>query len=258
MSAKYPILIVDDEPFLRMSLKLILSHVGYQIEEAGTASEALNLASAQRFDLIFLDLQLLDHDGLQLLPKLKKMQPLTPVLILTADGSLERAAQAMRMGAYEYLLKPVEPGRIIAQVDDILRQRRIPLVEIKEQRKNPAAKVITSEDCPSIRDLSGETTLEAGDLALNLLEQTVRVKERYIRVPPCTFEYLVTLYKHSPRVVPFQILVGESQGYWLSALEAQDLARWRIYRLRNALEEHPGDPRYIISEPGIGYRLKIK
>lgn len=255
MESLNSILIVDDEPFLRMSLKMILAHVGYQTEEAGTATEALFLASTHHYDLIFLDLQLHEDSGLEILPKLKLLQPRAPILILTADGSLEKASLAMRMGAFEYLLKPIEPGRIITQVDDILRQQRMSSEPISPVESNGPFYPLISEKCSPQQE---DTILESGDFVLDLKNQVVIVNERHISLPPCTFVYLVTLFRHAPNVVPFRVLVGEAQGYWLPTIEAQDLARWRIYRMRNALESDPGQPYYIVSEPGVGYRLNLE
>jgi two-component system KDP operon response regulator KdpE len=78
---------------------------------------------------------------------------------------------------------------------------------------------------------------------------------RLIPLPPSAFDYLVTLVRHAPNPVPFETLVMQSQGYEMSRAEAQEMARWRIHQLRQALEPDPQNPRYILTERGMGYRL---
>lgn len=253
MSASKPILIIDDEPYLRLTLGLILSRAGYQIEEASTAADGMYMASIQPFDLILLDLQLPDREGLEILPELRALQPRTPVVILTANGSIEKAAEAMRRGAYEYLLKPVSPGEIIAQVDDILHQRGTGI-----EPAHYSVEELTAEDCTHGPLAPDDQIVRAGEVVLDLQNQVVFVREQAVTLPPCTFDYLVTLARHAPRPVDYATLVGESQGYWLPAVEAQDLARWRIYRLRRAIEVDPGEPRIIITQAGVGYRLAAR
>jgi len=97
--------------------------------------------------------------------------------------------------------------------------------------------------------------INLGDFYVDVKNRTVHVKHRNITFPACTFEYLVTLLQHSPHPVSYFDLVGESQGYLLTPIEAQDLARWRIYRLRKVIEETPNDPQYILSVPGFGFKL---
>jgi two-component system, OmpR family, phosphate regulon response regulator OmpR len=235
MSTSNAILIIDDEPFLRSTLAVILRRVGYTTGEAGDAQEALKILSDRHFDLIFLDLQMPDRDGLALLPELLSLRPGIPVLILTANGSLEKAVEALRLGARDYLLKPIEPGQIITRVDDILKEK---------------VKAATAEPSNQIIGL--------GPYALDLKQRKIRLDDKTVPLPTCTFEYLAVLAHHAPEPVSYQDLVAEAQGYKLTKVEAQDLARWRIYRLRKILEADPREPVYILSIPGFGYRLALQ
>ncbi len=209
--------------------------MGYTTGEAGDAQEALQILAAKPFDLIFLDLQMPDRDGLDLLPELLRLSPGIPVLILTANGSLEKAVEALRLGARDYMLKPIEPGQIITRVDDILKD--------KGQAAAP--------------DTSGQI-VELGPYTLDLIKRQVRLEDQAVPLPSCTFAYLATLARHAPEPVSYQDLVAETQGYKLTKVEAQDLARWRIYRLRKILEADPREPVYILSIPGFGYRLVLQ
>ncbi len=231
-STSYVILIIDDELFLRSTLAVILQRVGYTTQEAGDAGEAIQTLSDTHIDLVFLDLQMPDRDGLELLPEIVRDYPDIPVLILTANGSLEKAVEALRLGARDYLLKPVEPGEIITRVDDILKDK-------------------SKVDLPD----SSDQVLELGPYTLDFELRQVRFENRAFPLAYCTFEYLAVLARHAPEPVSYENLVNEAQGYRLDKVEAQDLARWRIYRLRKILEADPREPEYILSVPGFGYRL---
>lgn len=99
--------------------------------------------------------------------------------------------------------------------------------------------------------------LQRGAFTLDLQEQRILMKNRSIQLPPCTFDYMVTLVQRAPRAISYQQLVSASQGNRLSRLESQDLARMRIYLLRKAIEENVNDPVYIRAVPGYGYRLAV-
>lgn len=97
--------------------------------------------------------------------------------------------------------------------------------------------------------------LRIGPFLVDLQSQQTMINQQHVPVPPCTFNYLVTLMRHSPNPVSYQTLVAEAQGNKIPRLEAQDLARWRIHMLRKAIEPNIMKPRYVVSVDGVGYRL---
>ena len=117
------ILVVDDEENLRRTLALILQHEGYGVMTAASVGEARACLGTGGFDLVFLDLKLPDGDGLSLLPEMRSRYPGMPVLILTAHDKLGVALEAVRGGARDYLLKPVDPPVLLARVKEVLAER---------------------------------------------------------------------------------------------------------------------------------------
>jgi len=122
MPGKKSILLIDDEENLRRTLAMILAREGYQVDTAATIKEARERVETSTYNLIFLDLKLPDANGLSLLPELRKRFPNMPVLILTAHDKLDSAVEAVRQGARDYLLKPIDPLLIIQRVKEILAE----------------------------------------------------------------------------------------------------------------------------------------
>jgi DNA-binding response OmpR family regulator len=268
MATNDTILIVDDEPKLSRSLALILQRAGYKVTTAGTAREGLQLLQAGAYDLVFLDIKLPDQTGIQLLPQIRGLYPDMPVLILTAHASLDTAIEAVRAGASDYLLKPIEPEAILARVNKIHENQKQP----KRRRE------ITTQIQALLEELhksNGDETspfglvegsspndparyMKRGALVLDLHTRHVLLNERNILLAPSTFDYLVTLMRHSPQPVPYDKLVLESQGYQgLSRIEAKEITRWQIHELRKSLEEDLRHPRMVITVREVGYRLVI-
>src|SRR5688572_18660610 len=139
MRRQYTVLIVDDEEPLRLSLSLILQKENYHVTTAGNVEEALDCLQRQEYDLMFLDLNMPGRSGIELLLKVHNRFPHLPVLILTAHAALESAIQAVRLGARDYLIKPVEPVLILTRVAEILAEgeepaRKKEIVRSEERR----------------------------------------------------------------------------------------------------------------------------
>lgn len=267
MGTNHSILIVDDEPNLRRSLGLILQRAGYTITSASNASEALHLLQAGAFDLTFLDIKLPDQNGIQLLPKIRELYPDMPVLILTAHATLDTAIEAVRLGARDYLLKPIDPEKILSRVEGILNEQKPKRRrEIATQMQNLLTE-LQSIDGKEAPGSGAETTativdparyLKCGPLVLDRHTHTVQMNENNTSLPPSTFEYLVTLVRHSPNPVTYEKLVTESQGYQhVTRIEAREIARWQMHEIRKILESDPRHPQMIITVRDLGYRLVV-
>lgn len=265
--ASHTILVVDDEANLRTTLALILQREGYFVTTASDMASARKLLQAGAFDLMFLDLKMPQVDGLALLPEIRRLFPDMPVLILTAHATLESAIEAVRQGARDYLLKPVDPPLIIARVSAVLADSKQPRRrrEIMSEMRSLLTELgqMSDLDEPD-RDPSGVQPrngparyLQRGPFNLDLHARHATLGDQPVNLSPTAFDYLVTLVRHSPDPVTYGVLVMESQGYKPSAVEARDLARWRIHELRKALESDPRRPEIIITVRNVGYRLIV-
>ncbi len=123
MPAKVAILVVDDEENLRRTLAMILTRQGYRVDVAATVKEARQRLESSSYDLTFLDLKLPDANGLTLLPDLRRRFPNMPVLVLTAHDKLDSAVEAVRQGARDYLLKPIDPPIILQRLREVLKEK---------------------------------------------------------------------------------------------------------------------------------------
>ncbi len=266
MPIKDSILIIDDEPKLSRSLAMLLQRAGYMVTTAVDAASGLKLLEAGAYDLVYLDIRLPDQSGIQLLPQIHGLYPEMPVVILTAHATLETAIGAVRAGARDYLLKPINPEDILARTKKILDEQ----VQPKRKREiTTQIQALLSElnagDHASAPTQGGKATtasvdparyLTRGDLQLDLHTREVSLGGRGISLAPSTFDYLVTLMRHSPNPVPYETLVKESQGYQaISRIEAKEMTRWQIHELRKALEEDLQRPHLVITVRDVGYRL---
>lgn len=267
MTLQDTILIVDDEDRLRLSMSLILQKENYRVTMASTAEEALKCLQLQEYDLMFLDLSLPGMSGIDLLVEVHKLVPQMPVLILTAHAALESAIQAIRLGARDYLIKPVEPVTILTRVREVLAESEQPARKkeivgqlqalLDELQKIEGEQMTPAGPLAALPSDNPAQFLKMGPFELDLHERHATLNGRYIPVTGIYFDYLVTLLRHAPKTVGYQTLVKESQGYDVAVAEARDLARWRIHELRKLIEEDPEHPQYILNVRGTGYRLAV-
>ena len=265
MTSAYTILIIDDEPNLRRSLALILQRAGYAVSTAECAEQVHQYLQAGAYDLVFLDLKMPDINGLELLPQIRQVYPEMPVLILTAHATLDSAIEAVRKGARDYLLKPIDPEQILTRVKDVLAEQQQPkrrreivgeiqnlLNELNQVDKSASTEIELSSMSPT---LDPARTLRRGPFVLDLHARYASIGDQLITLSPTAFDYLTTLVRHSPNPVSYETLVMESQGYKTTPVEAREMARWRIHELRKALETDTRNPTYIITVRDVGYRL---
>jgi two-component system alkaline phosphatase synthesis response regulator PhoP len=255
------ILIIDDEAALRHTLARILQKAGFEVTTAENGEQGLAFTQNANFDMVFMDLRMPGMAGMEALKLIHASQPDLPVVLFTAQPDLNSALDALRYGATDYLLKPLKPLEIIERARNILANQK------KEKRKREIAQQIealqaelrslTNGDAGSQQTapLSDDRYLKRGFLVLDLHKRRLILRDQPVNIPPTSFDYLLVLARHSPDVVNYQTLVAEAQGYQTDAREAQELTKWHIHQLRQAIEENTHDPSILINVRGTGYRL---
>lgn len=259
------LLIVDDDPSIRQSLTFLLHRAGYLVTAASSPEEGLQTLRAGPFDLVLVDLRMPGMDGLDFLSALQQIHPDTPVFILTGHASLSTAIEAMRRGARDYFIKPLQPDQILVRIREELDRRRTRdrRLEIADQM---AELLHELRDIEHLQDLPGAgeppvaqapARLARGPFVLDLHARQATLDGQLLRLSPASFDYLAALLRRAPQAVTYEDLVREVQGYNLPRREAQSIARWQIHQLRQSIEPDPGEPRYILNERGLGYRLAL-
>ncbi len=259
------ILVVDDETSLRQTLSLILQQSGFLVTCASNGKEAMHALEAGPFDLVFLDIMLPDVSGMALLPEIRKQFAEMPVLILTGHAAVDTAMEAVRHGARDYIVKPIDPFYLLNRVKEILSeksqsQKRRELVEHIQHLLAELNEIDGTLTAPkglltSVSSSDPTRILRKGNITLDLHTRTVFCGNETFTLPPSRFDYLVTLVRHSPNPVTYETLVMESQGYQVTLSEAREIARWQVHELRKAIEVEPDHPKLIITIRNVGYRL---
>jgi DNA-binding response OmpR family regulator len=263
MSQTGHILIIDDEAPLRQTLARILQRAGYEVTTAESGETGLALIASTEFDMLYMDLRMPGMPGLDALKIIHASHPNLPVILFTAQPDLKSAVEALRLGATDYLLKPLQPQVLIERTQAVLSQRE------KERRRreiqsqiqalqSELKKLDNDVETPAAPDqtvTNNERFVSRGTLKLDLLARRVTVAGRAVNLPPTAFDYLLVLARHAPNVVDYQTLVTEAQGYQAEAREAQELVKWHIHHIRQAIETDPQNPTYIINVRGSGYRF---
>ncbi len=219
------ILVVDDEAPIRRTLRTVLEAHGYRVLEAATGADALRRLGAERPDLLLLDLGLPDRDGIEVLRELRAWSPV-PVVILSARGDEAAKVKALDLGADDYVTKPFGTAELLARLRAALRHR--------------------AQSTP-------DPVFESENLRIDAAARSATVNGQAVKLSRREWDVLRVLVMDAGKVLTHrQILLK----VWGPAQEEQTQYLWvYIGHLRDKLEPDPARPRYILTEPGIGYRL---
>lgn len=221
----FKVLIIDDDPPIRKLLKVALGAHGYVFEEAACAQDGITRAAYFHPDIIILDLGLPDFDGKKVIKEIREWAK-TPIIILTARDQEAEKIDALDAGADDYLTKPFGVGELLARMRVCLR------------RSSRA---------------DSEPVMQCGDLSIDFVQRRVMVGEREIRLTPTEYELIKLLAQNAGRVMTHQQLLKAVWGQ--SYTEDTHYIRVFIGQLRRKIEPDPTQPRYIVTESGVGYRL---
>lgn len=219
------ILIIDDEEKIRKMLRIACKGSGYQVHEAGSVAEGLVQLVRQQPDLVILDLGLPDQDGLTCLQELRSFSQV-PVIVLSVRSHDDSKIQALDQGAQDYVTKPFSVEELLARIRAQLRDK------------------LKVADSPLLDD---------GYLAIHLAQRLVTVRQQPLELTPKEYAVLATLAQFRQKVVLQRSLLEQIWGP--TFVENSHYLRIVISHLRRKIGDDPSDPKYLKTEPGIGYRL---
>jgi two-component system KDP operon response regulator KdpE len=257
------ILVVDDERSVRMMLEAALRAQGYKIESASNGTMARVLIAAQEFDLVLLDLQLGDSDGIEILREVKRLWPATEVILLTAHGSINSAISALRHGAFDYLLKPAQVQDIRERVERGLEQRRTAQQRSQLlQRISDSARALGMIEGGNAAAVptqpSNSDRIEVGPLLLDLRRHAASLGAQILSLTRTEFALLTALAQQPDTALSYSTLSEAVYGRPQPEDEARALLRPHIARLRHKLESTGMGGVALVSIRSMGYMLQTE
>jgi two-component system KDP operon response regulator KdpE len=221
------VLVVDDEADMRRALRTGLGYHDFDVRAVATGEEALDQGPAWRPDVVVLDLGLPGMDGFQVLAELRQSGSRAAVIVVSVMPDERDKVRALDLGADDYLVKPFGMQELMARIRAVLRRQAA--------------------------IAAGEPVIRAGDLALDLAHRQVTVAERPVHLTPTEYELLRYLALHAGKPVTHRMLLRQVWGE--HAVGDTYNTRYVVAQIRRKLGDDPARPRYIVNEPGVGYRL---
>jgi two-component system KDP operon response regulator KdpE len=220
------VVLIEDEPQIRRFLRATLGSSGYRLYEATSGEDGLVEAATRQPDVVILDLGLPDVDGLQVIRRLREWSTV-PIIVLSARGQEGDKVAALDAGADDYVSKPFAVGELLARLRVALRHA-------------------------AVGD-SGEPTFTVAGLRVDQIKRQVQIDGKDVHLTPIEYRLLTTLVRHAGRVLSQRQLLREVWG----PAHTDQAHYLRVYMgtLRRKLERDPARPRYLLTEPGVGYRL---
>ena len=223
-------LVIEDEPEMRRFLRVALEAERYRLVEAATARDGLAQTAGRNPDIILLDLGLPDGDGIELTRRLREWTR-TPIIVISARGQEGDKVAALDAGADDYLTKPFGVGELLARMR--VAQRH-------------AARAAGSD----------EPVFATGELRVDLEHRRVFVAAQEVHLTPIEYKLLVVLVRHAGKVLTHRQLLKEVWGG--NTVTQTPALRVHMTQLRHKLERNPAQPQYLLTEPGVGYRLRVE
>ena len=222
------ILLIEDESQMRRFLRITLQGHGYRLVEAETGQDGLMQAASRNPDVVLLDLGLPDMDGLEVTERLREWTQ-TPIVVISAREQEQDKVKALDAGADDYLTKPFSAGELMARIRVALRHA------VRQSGKQDAVFMLQN-------------------LRVDLAQRQIFVDEKEVHLTPIEYKLLAVLIRHAGKVITHRQLLQEVWG----PAHVNEVQYLRVYmtQLRHKLEVDPTRPRFLMNEPGIGYRLK--
>ena len=223
------VLLIEDEPQMRRFLRAALENEAYRLVEAVTARDGLAQAAGRNPDIILLDLGLPDGDGIDLTRRIREWARM-PIVVISARGQERDKVAALDAGADDYLTKPFGVGELLARMRVALRH---------------AARAA---------GLADEPVFTSGELRVDLEHRRVFAGEQEVHLTPTEYKLLVTLVRHAGKVLTHRQLLHDVWG--ANTVTQTPALRVHMTQLRHKLERDPAQPQHLLTEPGVGYRLR--
>ena len=220
------VVLIEDEPQIRRFLRATLGSQGYRLFEAATGADGLVEAASRQPDVVIVDLGLPDMDGLEVIRRLREWSTV-PIIVLSARGQEADKVVALDLGADDYVSKPFGAEELLARVRVAIRHKA----------------GVAHEDA----------VFTTGELKVDLGRRHVFVGDQEVKLTPTEYRLLTTLVRHAGRVLTHRQLLKEVWG----PNQTEEAHYLRVYmaQLRRKIEADPAQPRYLLTEPGVGYRL---
>jgi two-component system, OmpR family, KDP operon response regulator KdpE len=221
------ILVADDEASIRRSLKINLESRGYTVDAAETGEKAIKAFENRRPDLLILDLLMPGMGGIDVVLKLRAVSTI-PIIVLSAMGEEAEKVKALELGADDYMTKPFGMEELFARIRSLLRR--------------------------AAGATSAAPVFVAGDLSVNFDRREVTVEGQPVKLTPTEYDLLKYMIEHAGKVLTHRILLQELWGQ--AYVDQAQYLRVFVGQLRKKIEKHPGRPRFILTDPGVGYRFR--
>jgi two-component system KDP operon response regulator KdpE len=226
MTAGARILVVDDEAPIRRSLKVNLETRGYTVDTVESGEKAIVAFDNRRPDLLILDLLMPGFGGIDVIRKLRAVSSI-PIIVLSAIGEEAQKVQALELGADDYITKPFGMEELFARIRSLLR---------RAAGATSAAPVFVS-----------------GELSVNFDRREVTLEGQPVKLTPTEYDLLKYMIEHAGKVLTHRMLLQEVWGQ--AYVDQAQYLRVFVGQLRKKIEKHPGRPRFILTDPGVGYRF---
>jgi two-component system KDP operon response regulator KdpE len=229
ISNKPLILIVEDDEAICNFISAVLSSNGYSVIVSSKGREAVSLATSHCPDLILLDLGLPDIDGMDVLRAIRQWKRL-PIIVVSARGHEREKVAALDLGADDYITKPFGTAELLARIRTTLRHGQNTLYEAFEK----------------------DNIFAIGELGIDYDKRIVSIGRKYIHLTPIEYKIIVLLSKNIGKVLTHDFITREVWGPYTNEIQA---LRVNMANIRRKIETNPGEPKYIVTEVGVGYRM---
>lgn len=219
------VLVVDDEPQIVRGLKVVLRQAGFAVETAETKREALDRVAVRPPEVVVLDLILPDGSGVEVCEEVRRWSQL-PIIVLSAVGDEREKVRALDAGADDYLTKPFGTDELLARLRALLRR--------------------SGDDAQPVISL--------GEMSIDVAGHTVTRGGEEIHLTPLEFDILRMLALHRGKLVTHRRLLSEVWGP--EYVDETHYLRVHVAHIRAKIERDPSSPRYLVTDPGVGYRLR--